>query len=223
MGKGLTKTLKDNKKSLWPIFPIRCGSFSLENFNHANQELLSLESLRLHTLPKRQFDPEKITHGITIVVKIKPFNHEANDSEDILQLAKSFEQAFDWAKKNLNPDDFEKFQEFKNQRLETIPLHLLRDDDKPTPKVTINSEGPNSRIESQVNTAQDIGKTQQIEIIAESSRRSAEKQVISDLTKDIGPEVKRSDLEQEWDQFNKMVQDTPKTKNAPEIIEYHTP
>ena len=42
VGKGLTKTLKDNKKSLWPPFPIQCGSFSLEKFNHANKKLLNL-------------------------------------------------------------------------------------------------------------------------------------------------------------------------------------
>ena len=37
IGKGLTKTLKHSKKSLWPPFPIWCGSFSLTNFNHANK------------------------------------------------------------------------------------------------------------------------------------------------------------------------------------------
>ena len=95
MGKGLTKTLKDNKKYLWTSFPIRCGSFSLANFNHATKESLSLESLRLHTLPKRQFDPDKIAHNITTTIRIKPFNYEANDSEDLLQSAESFEQVFD--------------------------------------------------------------------------------------------------------------------------------
>jgi len=84
VGKGLNKTLKYNKKSLWPSSPIWCGSFSLENFNHATKESLILESLRLHTLPKRQFDFDKIAHNITTTVKIKPFNHEANDSEDLL-------------------------------------------------------------------------------------------------------------------------------------------
>lgn len=74
-----------------------------------------------------------------------------------------------------------------------------------------------------MNTNQDIRKTQEIEIIAESSRRSAEKQVISDLTKDTGPEGKSSDLEQEWEKFNRKLQDTPKTTNVLETIEYHTP
>ena len=67
------------------------------------KQSLSLESLKLHTLPKRQFDPDKITHNITTTVMIKPFNHEANDSKDILQLAKSFKQVLDYVKANLSP------------------------------------------------------------------------------------------------------------------------
>jgi len=38
MGKGLTKVLKDNKKSLWPSFPVKCIYFSLENSIHATNE-----------------------------------------------------------------------------------------------------------------------------------------------------------------------------------------
>ena len=85
--------------------------FSLANFNHATKESLSLESLRLHTLPKGQVDPEKIAHNIATTVKIKTFNHEANNFEDLLQSAKSFEQVFEWARENLTPEDFESFQE----------------------------------------------------------------------------------------------------------------
>ena len=35
VGNGLTKSLKDSKKSLWPSFPIQCGTLTLSNFNHA--------------------------------------------------------------------------------------------------------------------------------------------------------------------------------------------
>jgi len=158
VGKGLTKTLKGNKKSLWPPFTIQCGSFSLEKFNHANKELLNLESLRVHTLPKRQFDRGKVAQNVTTSLKVKLYVHEAHEFKDLLQSAESFEQAFHWVKANLNLDDFERFQEFRNQRLEKIPLYLLKAYDKPMPNGTINSEGPNYRIESQVNIAQNIGK-----------------------------------------------------------------
>ena len=50
----------------------------------------------------------------------------------------------------------------------------------------MNNEGPNSRIESQVDTR----KKHDIENTTESSRRSVEKQVISDLTKDTSLEIK---------------------------------
>jgi len=109
MGKGLTKVLKENKKLLWPYFPIRCGSFSLENFKHAIKESVNPASLRIHTFPKRKFDQDKIVYNITTAVKIKPYKHEVNYFEDLLQSAQSFEQSFEWARTNLSPEDFESF------------------------------------------------------------------------------------------------------------------
>lgn len=175
--KGLTKLLKENKKLLCLSFPIRCGSFSLENFNHAIKESVSLESLRLHTFPKRRFDRDKIAYDITTTMNIKPYNHEANYFEDLLQLAESFEQSFEWARTNLSPEDFESFQEFKNKRLEIILLHVLKIKDKPTHSVIVNNEGPNSHIESQVYTGKvlDIGKAQDTKNTTESRRKSTKK------------------------------------------------
>lgn len=43
-----------------------------------------MEGLRLHTFPKSQFDPDKIAYNITTVLNIKPYNHEANDFENLL-------------------------------------------------------------------------------------------------------------------------------------------
>jgi len=65
MGKDLTKVLKNSKKSLWPIFPVKCSSFALANFVHATKESTHMEALRLHTLPKRQFDPNKVAYNVT--------------------------------------------------------------------------------------------------------------------------------------------------------------
>jgi len=114
--------------------------------------------------------------------------HEDHEFEDLLQSDESFEQAFIWV---------ERFQEFRNQRLETIPLDSLRTDDKPMPSVTINKEGPNSRIEYQVNVAHNTGKTQEIEATTESSKKSAEKLVKSDLTQETSYKCESSDMEQE--------------------------
>lgn len=89
----------------------------------------------------------------------------------------SFEQAFEWVKSNLCPEGFDKFQEFKNERLEVIPMHLLKIEDKPTPNVTANSEGASSWVDSHIKTDKtlDIGKTRDTDNIAESRRKSAEK------------------------------------------------
>ena len=197
VGKGLNKVLKDDKKSLWPSFPVKCGSFDLANFVHATKESTQMEALRLHTLPKRKFDPNKVAYNVTAGVKLKPYNHEDNYFEDLLQSDESFEQAFEWAKVNMNPEDFQIFKKFRNERLEVIPMHLLKPEDKPTPSVTVDSEGPSSRIDSQVNTEKkpDIGKLEDADNTTESNRKSAEKQMIGTSTTEISLEVKDSSLE----------------------------
>jgi len=72
VGRGLTKVLKDRKKSLWPTFLVKCGSFSLANFVHATKESTHMEALRLHTFPKRKFDPNKVAYNVATRVKLKP-------------------------------------------------------------------------------------------------------------------------------------------------------
>jgi len=59
---------------------------------------------------------------------------------------------FEWEKVNLKLEYFQSFQEFRTERLQVILRHLLKPEDKPTPSVTVDSEGPGSRIDSQVNT-----------------------------------------------------------------------
>jgi len=84
VGKGLTKVLKYGKKSLWPIFLVKCDSFDLANFVHATKESTHMEALMLHRFPKRQFDPNKVVDNVTIGVKLKPYNHDDNHFEDLL-------------------------------------------------------------------------------------------------------------------------------------------
>jgi len=84
VGKGLTKVLKDGKKSLWPTLPIKCGSFTLPNFFHATKESTQMEALRLHTLPTRKFDPNNVAYNVTIGLKLKAYNHGENYFEDLL-------------------------------------------------------------------------------------------------------------------------------------------
>jgi len=84
VGKDLTKAPKESKKLLWPAFHVKCGFFSLENFNHVINNSVSMEAFKLHTLPKRKFDPGKVAYNITTVVKLKQYNHEDKNFEDLL-------------------------------------------------------------------------------------------------------------------------------------------
>lgn len=63
---------------------------------------------------------------------------------------------------------------------------MLKIEDKPAPNVTADNEGPNSHIESQldIGKALDTGRAQDTKNTMESSRRSAEKQGMSNPTKD---------------------------------------
>ena len=56
----LAKRLKDSKKSLWPVFLVECGAFTLNDFGHAIKEIQNIEILKLATIPSKQYDPDKI-------------------------------------------------------------------------------------------------------------------------------------------------------------------
>lgn len=75
VGKDLTKVLKDGKKSLWPTFCIKCDSFALANIVHATKESTQMESIKLHTLPTTQFDPNNVAYNVTTGLKLKTYNH----------------------------------------------------------------------------------------------------------------------------------------------------
>jgi len=125
---------------------------------------------------------------------------------------------------NLKPEGFQRFQEFRDETLWVIPMHLLKHEDNSTPSVTVDSGGPSSQIDSQVNIEKtpDIGKPQDVDNTAESSRKSAKKQVMSTPTTKINLETKGSSLEQEWDQFNHKLKGTPKDSYAQETEELKT-
>lgn len=44
------------------------------------------------------------------MVKLKPYNNEDNDFEDLLQLSNSFEQELKWAKVSSNPKILKDFR-----------------------------------------------------------------------------------------------------------------
>jgi len=104
-------------------------------------------------------------------------------------------------------------------------MHLLKPKDKSTPSVIVDSGGPSSQVDSWVNTEKtpDTWKPQDMDNKTKSSKKSAEKQVMSTPTTEIFLEAKGSSLEQEWDWFNQKLQGTPKASNTQEMEECKNP
>lgn len=50
---GMTITLKDSNKRVWPQFPLHLGIYSLSNYIHVENELKPIEALKLGTIPAR--------------------------------------------------------------------------------------------------------------------------------------------------------------------------
>lgn len=72
---GMSKTLKEAKKAIWPTFPLQCGAFSLHNLGHAFKEAEIMVSIQLPKFPRRQYDPFDIVKEFTTMVKIKVFSN----------------------------------------------------------------------------------------------------------------------------------------------------
>jgi len=89
-----------------------------------------------------------VAYNVTIGLKLKEYNHRDNYFEDLLQSVVSFEQALEWEKVNLKPEYFQRFQEFKNERLLFIPMHLLKPENKPSPSNTVDSATHSSQNDS---------------------------------------------------------------------------
>jgi len=121
LGDGLTK-----KKSLWPSFPIQCGVYGLHNFKHASLEIDNITCLNLATIPGRQFDPNKVAHNFTAQLKIRKFSHEDDDYDDLFESAEVFSQVQHLATLKLNPERVAQFKEYRERRLQNIPLGLLK-------------------------------------------------------------------------------------------------
>ena len=50
---GMSRSLKNNKKLMWPTFPFHCGNYTLNNFIHAKKEVIKIRDLKLSTVPRR--------------------------------------------------------------------------------------------------------------------------------------------------------------------------
>ena len=87
MEKGMSRNLKDSKKQLWPPFPLRCGTYSLHDFKHAEKEADKTKDLSLAVIPKRQYGPNKVAFNFTTQIKVNKFLHEKDEFDDFFTSA----------------------------------------------------------------------------------------------------------------------------------------
>lgn len=92
IGHGITKVLKDSKKTIWPKFPIHGGVYVLNNYNHFVLEIKQIEGMQLPTIPPRQYDSKKVIHDFTTQVKIRQFFDEPDDLNDYFETCESYRQ-----------------------------------------------------------------------------------------------------------------------------------
>ena len=80
---GMRKTLKEEKKAIWPTFPLQCGEFALHDLGHAFKEAEIMLSQQLPKFPGRQNDPFDTVKDFTTMVKIKVVSNEEDAFHDI--------------------------------------------------------------------------------------------------------------------------------------------
>ena len=122
---GMSRNLKESKKQTWPSFPLRCGSFTLHDFKHAEKEAEKNKMLKLAILPKRQYDPKSVAYNFTSHVKIAKFKHEKDNYDDFFASDELFSQVKQLAKIKWGVEGLDEFYKFRTQRLHTLRLDLL--------------------------------------------------------------------------------------------------
>lgn len=123
--KGMTRNLKDSKKQGWPPFPLRCDTYTLHDFKHAEKEAEKNKDLSLAVIPKRQYDPNKVAYNFTSQGKISKFIHEEEEFDDLFTSTELFSQVTHLERFKLGAAKMDKFMEYRTQRLQTLPLYLL--------------------------------------------------------------------------------------------------
>jgi len=89
---GISRTLRDSKKQMWPVFPLQCGIFTLHDYKHVSKEAEKRQMLNLATIPNRKYDPNKVSYNFLDQAKLAKFDHEADDFDDLFSSANTFVQ-----------------------------------------------------------------------------------------------------------------------------------
>ena len=111
---------------MWPTFPFHCGIYTLNDFKHAEKEILKIRNLKLATFLGRKYDLNKVAFDFTTLVQIAKFEHEPDVFDDLFVSIEKFSRVYDLDKSKFQAKDINKFMQFRSQRLLKIPLDQLR-------------------------------------------------------------------------------------------------
>ena len=88
-------------------------------------EIGQIECFKLLTIPNRHYDPLNLANNFTNQVKIRPFVHEDDDFDDLFEWVDNYVAVQKLETLCLHPQQLLKFQQYKNKRLQKIPLNIL--------------------------------------------------------------------------------------------------
>lgn len=72
---------------MWPPFPLRCGTYTLHDFEHVEKEADKTKDLSVVVTPKIQYDPNKVAFNFISEVKQSKFIHEDDEFDDLFASA----------------------------------------------------------------------------------------------------------------------------------------
>jgi len=85
MGDGLSKVMKERKKTMWLVFPYRCGLYSLQNFKHATKDMEEIQLMNFPTILIWKYDPVDNVKNVTTREKIKKLTKEPDKFDGFFQ------------------------------------------------------------------------------------------------------------------------------------------
>lgn len=184
-----SKTLRTSKKHLWPVFPLRCGVYTILDWKHVEKEAVKISMLNLATIYNRKFNPRKVAYNVLKQAKLTKFDHEKDDFDNLFSSAESLSQVKTLARMRYN-DGLVEFNRLREQRLQTPPLDLLAT--TPTiksrePRQKSSDEPPTTEKEPEKGKEQEAEKGKEQEAKQENERKQSNE--VIDLEAQIDPRL----------------------------------
>jgi len=117
IGKGLSKVLKDAKKSTCPGFPVPCGTYALKNFKHSLVEIEQLKSFSFPTTLDIPYDPNVVAKDVTTQAKLKLFWRELENFDCLFEMVLEYYMVRKLVVDHLSPHDLMRFNQYRQSRL----------------------------------------------------------------------------------------------------------